>query len=853
MNHKKYISFDTWWGGFSNIRMTYELVGAISIITNRTIILPPKIYCLFLSEHHNKNTFFNWWDAFDLKLFKSQFDCVHYEDIPEYALLENDIQYFEGVDKIAKIIMFQDDFKQWGVQREIKNSQVLVCDIIDDIDFKRFADNRDIINLDLPDKFIHFPRNLFGHFYYHVYGSSPLQRNIIRDKIQKGIKYKPSFYAQSYKVKEKIGDYNSIHVRRNDFLSTRPETSTSQIDTLLDDISDRIPNNTPLFIATDEKDKSLFDNLRSKYELYFLDDFYQNLQKYEALILDQIICSESNIFLGSKFSTFSDYINVLRGYTKKLDFHREGTNFKLPPLNYLYFPWEKDGYGWEKVCDSYWKHERSHFNVGIYSSHNSSIAISYKGEVLEVVELERWIDIKNAAFYHHFPVDNANKLVEEIYEYFKNKYNAYVYDNCMHNSCKDNISKFPSFNYEWVPHHVAHIYNVSSHSPANKSLNISFDGGSDEGYFNIYLIENREATKIFSTTQDVCVPYAAVAHYLSPIKQEDNWWWGNLVYPGKLMGLVGYGKVRDEYYPKMLDYFKQQQFDDVNRAHENFQKIFQVTPSNRFNTEDSYDLAATCQKVFEDIFNEIVQPFIDKYPDYELQFSGGGALNIINNSRYDAFTSPSPDDRGLALGLLASKVKPNLISSAYLGSEPYDELPPHVEYSCKEVVDDLINEKILGLIQGRSENGARALGNRSIICLPKPGMKDKLNNNVKKREYFRPFAPIVRLEDASKYFIFGKNSKWMTHNAIVKKEYKNDLISIVHEDGTARLQTITKEQNPFIYDVLTELNNRGVTPVIINTSFNINGKPILNKYSDALWMKNNTGIDEIITDKYKLI
>jgi hypothetical protein len=96
MNHKKYISFDTWWGGFSNIRMTYELVGAISVITNRTIILPPKIYCLFLSEHHNKNSFFNWWDAFDLEAFKSQFNCAHYEDIPEYALLENDIQYFEG-------------------------------------------------------------------------------------------------------------------------------------------------------------------------------------------------------------------------------------------------------------------------------------------------------------------------------------------------------------------------------------------------------------------------------------------------------------------------------------------------------------------------------------------------------------------------------------------------------------------------------------------------------------------------------------------------------------------------------------------------------------------------------------
>jgi carbamoyltransferase len=855
MKDNKYISFDGWWGGFSNIRMTYELAAAISVITNRTLILPPKIYCLFLAEHHQKDTFFNWWDAFDLDAFKSQFNCVSYEDIPEYVSLENNIQYYENIDKIANIILFKgDEYKQWGVQRGISNNQVLICNIDDQEDFGNFSQGRDIINLDLPDKFIHFPRNLFGHFYYHVYGNGPIQRNLIRDKIQNGLKYRPEFFKKTKLVKEKIGKYNAIHVRRNDFLQTRPDTSTSQLNTLLDDIKDRIPNNIPLYIATDEQNKELFDILKTHYNtIYFQNDFYLNLNKHESLILDQIVCSEADIFLGSKYSTFSDYINVLRGYNNKKDFHREGTNFKLPDLKYNRFPWKIEDYSWDKIYDSYWKHERSFFNLGIYGSHNSSVTISYKGDILEVVDLERWIGVKNAAFYHHFPIKNPIEVTKEIYEYFKKKYNAFYYDNVIHNSCIDNHLVFPAAYYEWTQHHIAHVNNVIYQSKAEKSLNISFDGGSDEGYFNIYLGEKGKVPeKIFNSPKDLAICYQTTAHYLSHIKQEDNWWWGNLVYAGKIMGLAAYGEIDDNLIDKYREFYDGQLTDDVNIAHERFQKIFNITPQNRIEGKLAENMAKTNQAVFEETFNKIVTPFIEKYKDRELQFSGGGAMNIINNTIYDAFVSPNPDDRGISLGLVASKILPKYIDSTYLGSEPYDKLPPYEDYSIDQVADDLIRGEIIGLIQGRSEHGARALGNRSIICLPKKGMKDKLNVEIKKRENFRPFAPIARLEDADKYFIFGKHTRWMTHNAVVKEEFKNDLDSIVHIDGTARLQTVTKDQNEFIYNLLTKLQEKNIIPVILNTSFNIQGKPILNRYSDALWIRDNTGLDKVITDKYIL-
>lgn len=852
---EKYVSFDGWWGGYSNIRMTYELVAAISVITNRTIILPPNLYCLFLSEHNDKSTFFDMWKTLDIEAFKKQFKCVHYEDVPEYTALENDVHYFSGVDKVAKCILFGGEYKDWGVQTGIFDNQVMACNISDKEDFNKFSKGRNLINLNCEDKFIHFPRNLFGHFYYHVYGDGPTQRNIIKEKIKKGIRYRKEYEYLADDVRDIIGDYNAIHIRRNDFLAVRKETAVPQLNTLLEDIENRIPTDLPLYIATDEKDKSLFNFLKEKYKIYFLENFHFGLQGHETLMVDQLICSKAKIFLGSKFSTFSDYINVLRGYSgNRMDFHREGTNFLMPSLYYDRFPWEVENYSWDKIWDFCWRYEKNYFNLGFFGSHNSAVAISYKGDVLEVIELERWVGKKNAAFYYHFPIDTPNKVAKEIYEYFKNKYGAYFYDNVVWNSSDGAHLEFPAQFYEWRPHHYAHVCNAIYQSSAEKSLNISFDGGSDEGTFNIYLGEKgKEPKKIYNSPKDLAVCYQTVAHYLDSIQREDNWWWGNLVYSGKLMGLVAYGNISPIFLPKFREFYEGQETDNVNTAHERFQKIFGIDSNHRFTDAIEKDLARTNQFVFQEMFKKISTPFIEKYKDRELQFSGGGAMNIINNSIYDAFVTPNPDDRGIALGLLLSKIKPSFVNSTYLGSEPYDELPNHIELDVDGIVDDLINGNIIGIVQGKGEHGARALGNRSMICMPYKGMKDKLNSEIKNREWFRPFAPICRLEDAHKYFKFGKHTKWMTHNAWVKEDYKEILDAIVHADGTARLQTITEDENSFIYKLLTKLEIKGHTPVLLNTSFNVQGKPILNTYAEALEIRNTTGLYKVITDKHLLL
>jgi len=127
-------------------------------------------------------------------------------------------------------------------------------------------------------------------------------------------------------------------------------------------------------------------------------------------------------------------------------------------------------------------------------------------------------------------------------------------------------------------------------------------------------------------------------------------------------------------------------------------------------------------------------------------------------------------------------------------------------------------------------------------------MKDVLNEKVKHREYYRPFAPMVRLEDVSEYFEWEGESRWMTFCPKVKKEWRKKLPSITHVDNTARIQTVTKEQNPWIYELLTKFKEKTGVGVLLNTSFNVNGKPILNTIRDAFEILGKSEMDGLVIE-----
>jgi carbamoyltransferase len=428
----------------------------------------------------------------------------------------------------------------------------------------------------------------------------------------------------------------------------------------------------------------------------------------------------------------------------------------------------------------------------------------------------------------------------------------------------------PAYKYSRGLHHLSHAASGLYQSDFNKCIIVSFDGGGNDGFFNMYYVPNRKTIELkHSLNVDLGFAYMVFGHFLSDIRQEGGLGFGNLVYSGKIMGLCSYGNVNYDWLPFFEDFYRKKPdggnyVDLLNELGSNINVIFDE--NNRLSGQLSWDVAKTSQVAFENVFIETTKDFFNSYPDIPIILVGGCALNILLNTRLkkelnrDIFIPPNPNDCGIAAGMMLNYLKPNKsIDLTYSGIGILDEdvLMTYIEdWWCPELdlgllVDDIISGKIIGVVRGNSEHGPRALGNRSIICSPIfPNMKDILNEKVKNREWYRPFAPVVRLEDVNKYFDFEGESRWMSFCPYVKHEWRGMLSSITHIDGTARVQTVSKEQNPWLYNLLTLLNEKTGIGVLLNTSFNVNGKPILSKYSDAIKVFENTQMDCLILENF---
>jgi carbamoyltransferase len=505
------------------------------------------------------------------------------------------------------------------------------------------------------------------------------------------------------------------------------------------------------------------------------------------------------------------------------------------------------------------------FSLGFFGSHNSNIVIAENDIVLEVVELERFISKKNAAFYFYYMVNNPIQILHEIKLYFEKKYGVTEYDVVVHNSVANNAETiFPAKRYVWLSHHFAHAYSGFYQSSYESALVVSFDGGSDEGFFNVYLANRtRGIEKIYTGNRDYAVPYMVLAHHLSDIKHEQLHW-GNLVYAGKLMGYAGYGVVDNNYIKPFMDLYNAGDAGNIDKTYDSFRKIFNIAADTKLSGQIAQNMAATNQYVFEMLFEEELSPLLFKYSKLPIILVGGCALNVINNTRLanyrEVFVPPNPNDCGLGIGLVSSEIKPlHPIDATYLGQEVWDrpELAKilyenqGVDLDIQTLANYILSGNIVGVVRGTCEHGPRALGNRSIICNPSiDNMKDILNRKVKGREWYRPFAPVVRLEDVNKYFEWNRESRWMSFCPVVREEWRNRLKAVTHVDNTSRVQTVTREQNQFLYNLLTHVNELTGMGVLVNTSFNVDGKPILNTYKEALWVLNNKQLDALVLENY---
>lgn len=521
--------------------------------------------------------------------------------------------------------------------------------------------------------------------------------------------------------------------------------------------------------------------------------------------------------------------------------------------------------------------------VSAYGSHNGGIAAYHNGKYI-VVEAERFLNEKNIGIGNYMPSRYMQTAFDSMMKWVLEQTGREVIDIYMEGYMANVEMTFPYKATAKTDHHEAHAACSFYQSPFNESLVITFDGGGDASYFNIYKASRKTGiTLVKKYSKDLGFPYMVLADYLEDIRKEALSI-GNLVYAGKLMGLCSYGNVRDEWLPHFAEFYDKFDYSGdafIGGSETSTSAISQLMsdigvddfdPENdRFSGQFAWDIAATTQRAFEEMFLKLASPHIAENPHLPVCLAGGCALNVLLNTRLlesgiDVFIPPNTNDCGIAVGNILAYTKPqSQVDLTYAGLPlmDADDLPMMVQDRSLSMVEDvtlqdiakfLSEGQIIGIIQGQSEHGSRALGNRSILCDPKDGMKDALNQKVKHREWYRPFAPVVRLEDVNKYFHWDRDteSRHMTFVATVREEWRHRLSAITHEDGSARLQTVTRHQNEGLYDTLTHFEEKTGQGVLLNTSFNDNGKPILTRLSDAISLLRNSELDAVYYDS-KLI
>ena len=509
--------------------------------------------------------------------------------------------------------------------------------------------------------------------------------------------------------------------------------------------------------------------------------------------------------------------------------------------------------------------------VSIFAGHDANITF-YNADKDEyhLIELERLVKKR----YFRLHVDNSPEyqkeiltLCQEIAEEdwgIENNYEAVLI------SSDGFIQVDPKeiFNTEKVVtvarHHQTHAAAAYYLSPFKNALIVSYDGGGDDGHFNVYAASNGEIKLLKNIKSDFGGGYLLCGSMIREVAEKSK---HQLALSGKLMGLCGYGKTNYDMVQAFEEFFFDRDYEKLsnwtNLPLKNIKNPWKNPLENWvFEGQDGYDIAATAQAGFEDAFFSV----LDKYDtDIPLIITGGCALNVLVNEKVkeyynrEVFVPPNPHDGSLSLGhMLIYNPPSRKIDITYQGLPLVDknDLNEFIkEYNAKKITKAdiakfLKDGKIIGLVYGDSEVGPRALGNRSIVCDPNiPDMKDILNSKVKFREWYRPFAPFCKKEEAPKYFdtYNYENLEFMSHAPKVKVD---TLPSITHVDGTARLQTVTEESHSHFYELLTEFGKLSDTNVLLNTSFNIRGYPILSTIEDALYALENTEMDYVVIEDY---
>lgn len=444
---------------------------------------------------------------------------------------------------------------------------------------------------------------------------------------------------------------------------------------------------------------------------------------------------------------------------------------------------------------------------------------------------------------------------------------------------------------EYYDHHECHAAASFFHSGFNEALVFIMDGSGEDEATTIWLAKDNKLEKlqVFKLPHSLGRAYSCITEFLGFRAYTDE---------GKIMGLASYGHLEPDTHEKVqkllsikdngdyevdpdLIYYGKHSYNP--RFTDKLVELLgppRIFLKRNEEISDHYkNIAFSIQHLLEQSVARLVRTYIEKTGIKKICIGGGVAMNCKMNGFIagmketdDLFIHPASHDGGANIGAAMLSLKKHVpeiffrkLSHAYVGPSYSDQYIENVlNYSklkwnklnnpAPYIAEKLAKGKIVALFQGKMEMGARSLGNRSILA--NPLLKDTkaiLNDHVKHRENWRPFCPSILEEYGNDFFEHIVHPEYMLVATKVRDEKANLIPSAVHVDGTARPQFVSKKTNPYFWEIIEEFRKITNVPVIINTSFNIMGEPIINKPEEAIRCFYSTGLDVLVLEKYILV
>lgn len=456
------------------------------------------------------------------------------------------------------------------------------------------------------------------------------------------------------------------------------------------------------------------------------------------------------------------------------------------------------------------------------AAHDAALCVIENDKILFAGHAERYSKKKNDWFINE-------KLVKDAIQYGKPDQIAYYEKRLLKNSrvlLKGGRGSFETTFEKIVPkarvtefrHHHSHAAAGYYTSKFDDAVVVVLDAIGEWETSSIWIGQGKKIKRIWSKSYPYSFGlfYSAFTHLIGLMPNQEEY---------IMMGMAAYGNP-DKYFNKVNSYFS-----NIEKQKYNFHKG--ITDWGDVGGEqDRFDIAAAVQEVFKHRLLEFMNMAKNISGKNKLVYMGGVALNSSANTYLwdifdDIWIMPNPGDAGSSLGSAAALYGKHLDwQGPYLGHDIGNE------YNIDSVMSTLIKDKVAPVAFGRAEFGPRALGNRSILADPRDkDIKDKVNL-IKKRELFRPFAPMVLEEDADQWFEMP-NTKMEYMQYTVRCKRPNEIPSVVHEDGTSRVQTVSKEDHEDVYNLLKKWKEYSGIGVLLNTSLNIKNQPLLDDAEDA--------------------